>query len=257
MPVPDFQSLMLPILKALSGSAETPIAEVRARVADAEGLTADDLRELLSSGQSVFTNRTSWAVVHMVIAGLVERLRRGVYRLTTEGERLLLQPPPRIDLKVLLQYPSYVRWRTGKSTPSVNHNDAQTKQRVRPEEALERADQQLREALEADVLDRVCEAPPAFLEQVGRDLLIAMGYGGGDAKRGRVIGRSGDGGIDGTIRQDSLGLDEVYLQAKKYAVGNAVGESDLRNFAGRSMPQARARACSSPRPPSPRPPRTM
>ena len=97
---------------------------------------------------------------------------------------------------------------------------------------MDHAARQLREALEADVLDRVRQAEPVFLERVVVDLLIAMGYGGGDAAMGRVTGRSGDGGIDGTIREDALGLDEVYLQAKKYAAGNTVGENDLRNFAG-------------------------
>ena len=101
-----------------------------------------------------------------------------------------------------------------------------------PEEELDRIVRQLRSELEADVLDRVREAPPAFFEQVVVDLLIAMGYGGGDAAMGQVTGRSGDGGIDGTIREDALGLDEVYVQAKKYADGNTVGEGDLRNFAG-------------------------
>ena len=101
-----------------------------------------------------------------------------------------------------------------------------------PEEALEQAVQQLLEALEAEVLHRIYEAPPSFLEKVVVKLLIAMGYGGGDPARGRVTGRSGDGGIDGTIREDPLGLDEVYVQTKKFAEGNTVGEGDLRNFAG-------------------------
>lgn len=101
-----------------------------------------------------------------------------------------------------------------------------------PEEELERVVQQLCDELEADVLDRVRKAPPAFLEQVVVDLLIAMGYGKGDAAMGQVTGRSGDGGIDGTIREDALGLDEVYVQAKKYADGNTVGEGEVRNFAG-------------------------
>ena len=101
-----------------------------------------------------------------------------------------------------------------------------------PEEALDHAAAQLRQALEADLLDRVRAAPSTFLERVVVDLLIAMGYGGGNAARGRVTGQAGDGGIDGTIREDALGLDEVYLQAKKYAAGTTVGEGDLRNFAG-------------------------
>ena len=112
-------------------------------------------------------------------------------------------------------------------TPSQDEDISDT-----PEEALVRADRRLRSALEVDVLQRVRDASPAFLEQAIVDLLIAMGYGDGDAAKGRVTGRSGDGGIDGTIREDALGLDEVYVQAKKYAEGNAVGEGDLRNFAG-------------------------
>ena len=236
MPVPDYQSLMLPALKALHGSAETPISDVRARVAVAEGLTPEDVRELLpNSSQSVFTNRISWAVIYMTRAGLVERVRRGIYRLTAEGERLLDQTPPRIDNKLLGNYPAYAEWRTRKRTPlAVGDSGSAMPDDVAdtPEEVLNAASLQLREALEADVLERVQEADSAFLERVVVDLLIAMGYGGGDDAMGQTTGRPGDGGIDGTIREDALGLDEVYIQAKKYAAGNTVGESDLRNFAG-------------------------
>ena len=236
MSIPDFQSLMLPVLKALSGNGDTPVSEVRARIAAAERLTPEDLREMLPSGrQPVFANRVSWAVMYLGQAGLLEKLQRGVWRLTAEGEKSLANAPPRIDMHYLRNYPAYVAWRTGKHTPSSSgeavlalpDDSADT-----PEEALGRAVSQLRDTLEVDVLDRVHNAEPAFLEQVVIDLLIAMGYGGGDAKMGRVTGRSGDGGIDGTIREDALGLDEVYVQAKKYADGNTVGEGDLRNFAG-------------------------
>ena len=236
MPVPDYQSLMLPALKALYGSAETPISDVRASVGVAEGLTPEDVRELLpNSSQSVFTNRISWAVIYMTRAGLVERVRRGIYRLTAEGERLLDQTPPRIDNKLLGNYPAFAEWRTRKRTPlTVGDSVSATPDDVAdtPEEVLNAASLQLREALEADVLERVQEAESAFLERVVVDLLIAMGYGGGDDAMGQTTGRPGDGGIDGTIREDALGLDEVYIQAKKYAAGNTVGESDLRNFAG-------------------------
>ncbi len=227
---------MLPTLKVLSGGVETPISKVRTRVAAAEGLTADDLRELLPSGQQpVFVNRVSWAMFHMVGAGLAEKVRRGMYRLTAEGERLLAQAPPQINLKLLSNYPAYVVWKAKKHTSSPKAENAPVPPddgADTPEEALDRAAKQLRYALESEVLDRVREAEPAFLERVVVDLLIAMGYGGGNADMGRVTGCSGDGGIDGTIREDALGLDEVYLQAKKYAVGNTVGESALRNFAG-------------------------
>ena len=219
---------MLPVLKVLVSGAETPISDVRERVAAAAGLTPEDVRELYVGGKRVFSNRINWAVTYLKHAGLVERIRRGSYRLTAEGESLLAQAPPRVDLKFLRNYPAYVKWRPRKSTPLAPLDDAPDT----PEEALDHAARQLREALEVDVLDRVRQAEPVFLERVVVDLLIAMGYGGGDDAMGRVTGRSGDGGIDGTIREDALGLDEIYLQAKRYAAGNTVGENDLRNFAG-------------------------
>ena len=236
MAVPDFQSLMLPALKAIAGGTEIPLSEVRARIAVAEGLTPEDVRDMLPSGrQPVFVNRVSWAMTYLGLAGLTERVRRGVYRLTADGEMLLAVPPSRIDMNYLRKYPTYVAWRAGKGTPSSNGDavsDQPEDSMDTPEEALEKAAGLLRKSLEADVLDRVRKAAPTFLEQVVVDLLIAMGYGGGEAAKGRVTGRSGDGGIDGTIQEDELGLDEVYVQAKKYADGNTVGEGDLRNFAG-------------------------
>ena len=236
MPIPDFQSLMLPALKVLSDGEEKPVSEIRNHIAKAQGLTPEEMQELLpSSRQSVFVNRVSWALMYLGRAGLSERVRRGVWRLTAEGEKLLANAPPRIDMNYLRNYPAYVAWRTGKNTPPLSEDAALMSpddSADTPEEELDRVVQQLCNELEADVLDRVREAPPAFLEQVVVDLLIAMGYGGGDAERGRVTGRSGDGGIDGTIREDALGLDEVYVQAKKYAYSNTVGEGDLRNFAG-------------------------
>ena len=236
MAVPDFQSLMLPALKTLAESDEMPLSELRARIAVSQELTKEDIRETLPSGrQPKFTNRVSWAVVYLGFAGLAERVRRGVYRLTTEGEAVLVDPPSRIDMNYLRKYPAYVAWREGKTTPSSNNEATDTQSADSldtPEEALDKAARFLRESLETEVLTRVRDAEPDFLERVVVDLLIAMGYGGGDAAMGRVTGRSGDGGIDGTIREDTLGLDEVYLQAKRYGDGNTVGEGDLRNFAG-------------------------
>ena len=236
MSVPDFQSLMLPFLKALSDGSETRVSKIRERVAVAEGLTPHDMQEMLPSGrQSVFVNRASWAVMYLGRAGLTERVRRGVWRLTAEGARLLAGAPSRIDMNYLRKYPTYVAWRAGKNSPP-SSGDAESMlagdSADTPEEAMEKAARHLLDTLEADVLARIREAPPAFLEQVVIDLLIAMGYGGGDVAMGRVTGRPGDGGIDGTIKEDALGLDEVYVQAKKYAEGNTVGEGDLRNFAG-------------------------
>ena len=152
MPVPDYQSLMLPALEALSGGVEVPLSKVRERVAAAEGLTAEDMRELFSrSHQTIFTNRVSWAVIYMQRAGLVEKVRRGVYRLTAEGERVLAQAHPRIDNEFLGRYPAFVKWRAmsnvrkqnkGIAVPGPLDNIADT-----PEEALDRVIQQLRDTL--------------------------------------------------------------------------------------------------------------
>ena len=224
---------MLPCLKAFSVGGEEKLAEVRKQVAISESLTEDDLREKLSSGTPVFTNRMAWAVVHMVRASLLERLGRGVYRSTPECERLLSRSPSRIDMKLLAGYPKYKEWRKKDQTSGKGHADNGEGSVVNtPEEVLSNAARELNSTLEADVLERVRNAGPSFLERVVVGLLIRMGYGGGDPENGRVAGGSGDGGIDGKIREDALGLDEVYVQAKKYADGNTVGEAELRNFVG-------------------------
>ena len=237
MSVPDIQSLMLPALKALSSGAEMTVSEVCTHVATSEGLTPEEVWEKFPSGrESVFENRTGWAVREMTHTGLIERARRGVYRLALEGKKLLDQAPSRIDYELLRGYTAYVEQQLRKNTLSVSSDSAKPvlseDASITPEEALDRYTQKIRDELEDMVLDRVRDAPSSFLERVIVDLLISMGYGGGDTAMGQVTGRPGDGGIDGTIREDALGLDEVYLQAKKYAADNTVGESDLRNFAG-------------------------
>ena len=214
--IPDTQELMLPVLNALDDGAETPLSEVRERVAAKLGLNAEDLLKTNPGGKApLFRVRIKHATNQIKRGGLVERVRPAVYRLTGKGAQLLAQKPSEIDIKVI------------KSTPVTPQDRLDT-----PEEALDHVVRQLSRELEADVLDQVRQAAPAFLEQVVVDLMIAMGYGDGDDAMGQVTGGSGDGGIDGTIREDALGLDEVYLQAKKYADGNTVGESALRNFAG-------------------------
>ncbi|MDE0077137.1 MAG: restriction endonuclease [Chloroflexota bacterium] len=235
MPVPGFQLLMLPALTALSDGQETPVSKVRARVAQSEGLSQSDLAEMLPSGrQTVFANRVSWAVIFMERAGLLERSNRGIYKLADEGRKLLKRGPKVINNRLLRDYPSFVEWRkranessrTSKDETDTDHQITDT-----PEELMDHAHRQLRGDLQTDVLERIRQAPPEFLERVVLDLLRSMGYGGGDPSMGRVTGGPGDGGIDAAIREDALGLDEVYVQAKKFEK-NTVGEGDLRNFAG-------------------------
>jgi len=233
MPVPDFQSLMLPVLRALADGKDTPVRQVRERVASTEGLTDEDLREMLPSGRArVFANRVAWALSYLLRAALVARVRRGVYRIADEGERLLAKPPGRLDIPYLRRFPSFVDGEKKRQREPARKREPTAERSGTPEEALEAADRELTEALEAEVLDRLRRASPSFLERVVVSLLVAMGYGGGDASMGRVTGGAGDGGIDGTIKEDKLGLDEVYLQAKKYASGSTVGVGELRNFVG-------------------------
>lgn len=236
MPVPDYQSLMRPTLRAVASGDAVPVKEIRELVATSENLSLADQQERVPSGQqTLLANRVSWALLYMSRAGLVEKVRRAVYRLATEGKQLLAESPTQIDIKVLRQYPAYVQWEASKRDSGGQkggNGDKPPNGNQTPEEAFEHAGQELRSSVEAEVLERVMAGSSDFLEQIVVDLLIAMGYGGGDSQRGQVTGGSGDGGIDGTIREDALGLDEIYVQAKKYAVGNDVGVGPLRNFAG-------------------------
>jgi len=229
MPLPEFQAIMLPAFEALADGHETRLSVVRRRVADAFRLTQKELRETTPGAASpLFTVRTRWAVTRLVRASLVRQARRGMYQLTDEGKLLLSTESGEIDLQLFQK-------RVGGDAvlkPGTLTDLSKTESQDTPEEALDQAVSQLRAALEKDLLQRLQEAPSEFLERAVVDLLIAMGYGGGNADRGRVTGRSGDGGIDGTIKEDALGLDEVYIQAKKYARDNSVGVEALRSFVG-------------------------
>ncbi len=233
MPVPDHQSLRVPTLRALVDGAPTPVAELRARVAVAAGLTSEDVSEKLPSGQTRFRNRVHWALLALERAKLIARVSRAVYQITTEGENLLAQNVTHISEEMLWTYPAFAEWQNGVRSRRVPTDRRVEKSAVEtPVETVDRAARELRAILEDEVRERIYKASPAFLERVVVDLLIKMGYGGGNAEMGRVTGRSGDGGVDGTIREDALGLDEVYIQAKRYSEGHTVGEPDLRSFAG-------------------------
>ena len=236
MSVPDFQTLMLPVLKACSGG-ETEKVTIRAAVAKAMALSESDLAEMLPSRKmTTYANRVAWALSYLSIAGLLERARRGVYRLTPEGEAVLQNPPPRIDMKFLDRYPAYAEWRRGSRSEGAAPVSASPSsgelQTATPEELIESNFQTLTRALEGELLERLRQVDASDFESIIIDLLIAMGYGGGKAEMGRAIGRSGDGGIDGIIREDPLGLDIVYVQAKRYGEGNTIGRPDIQGFAG-------------------------
>jgi len=227
---------MLPALRALSNEREMRVSEIRERVAIAERISPRDLQERGPSGRETkFATRTLWALTHLLEAGLVSRMRRGIYAVTDQGRKLLDGGCSHIDLNALRKHSGFAEQSPAEAPaqqPSGGHNGTHEEPTVSPEEVLDQAARTLHSALEAELLELVRGAGPAFLEQVVVDLLIAMGYGGGDTSMGRVTGRSADGGIDGKIKEDRLGLDEVYVQAKRYAAGNPVGEPELRSFAG-------------------------
>lgn len=230
---------MLPVLKVVAAG---PIAapDLRARIAELLGLSEEDLAELLPSGrQTTFTNRTAWANIFLQRAGLIRVVKRGIYEATHAGAAVLQQPPPRIDLKFLAQFPSYVDWRKRSAAPrdASTTGDVDDPQTVattstNPEEQIERSHKELTATVEADLLDRLRGVSPGQFEGIIVDLLVAMGYGGGRAEMAKAIGRSGDNGVDGVVREDKLGLDVVYMQAKRYAATNAVGVAEVRDFIG-------------------------
>lgn len=224
---------MLPLLTVASTRAEITVQDARDLLAKEFALTDEEREQLLPSGrQRTFSNRVAWAAVYLGQAGLLSRPGRGRIQVTDPGRAVLATPPDRITIRFLEQYRAFKEFRTrpGKPRPldvaSPGDDEEQT-----PEERIEAADHALAAALERELLERVKNVTPAFFERLVLDLLIRMGYGvaGGDA--GQHLGRSGDDGVDGVIREDKLGLDVVYLQAKRWG-DQPVRRPDVQAFTG-------------------------
>lgn len=237
MPIPDYQFLMLPVLKA-SDNGEVRIGAVVESLADDLKLTDDERAQLLPSGkQTVFSNRVHWAKSYLSKAQLVELTRRGHFIITPLGQSVLQQNPAGIDNRFLEQFEGFRQFRERSSednagTVVIPDPDVEDLKQT-PDEIMRAAHQQIDSALGQDLLDRVRNAPPDFFERLIVNLLLSMGYGGSRAdKAGRTLGRSGDDGVDGVIDQDALGLDRVYIQAKRYAAGNNIGSGAIRDFFG-------------------------
>lgn len=238
MSVPDFQSLMLPILKFAGDGKEHSQGELKEAVAGQLQLTEADRKELLPSGrQPRFDNRIAWSSVYLKKAGLLESTGRGRFRITRVGMDVLRSNPSSINTKFLMQYPSFQEFQ-GNANHIEKTGEKGTEIDKTPEEVLEASYLGLKQELAQELLDRIMACPPAFFEQLVVDLLVAMGYGGSRKDAGEAIGRSGDGGIDGIIKEDKLGLDVVYIQAKRW--DRTVGRPDVQAFAG-SLEGQRAR----------------
>jgi restriction system protein len=237
MAVPDYQSLMLPLLQlAEERKEDISTDDAVAALATRLKLSGDDLKEMLPSGvQRTFDNRVGWAATYMKKAGLLESTRRGFYRITSRGKELIATKPATINVKLLKQYPEFLEFRQLKGTRSVAKMTSQAELPdvavATPSEALENAYENLRDELAGELLLRLKKTTPAFFERIVVELLVKMGYGGSRADAGKAIGKSGDGGIDGIIKEDKLGLDVVYIQAKRWD-SNSVGRPDVMQFAG-------------------------
>lgn len=231
--IPDYQTAMLPTLRALATGAVRRATEIRDEVAQFFKLTDDELRELVPSGQkTLFSDRVSWALTYMKKAGLLETPKRAHYRITQRGRELLGTNPQRIDLTVLARYPEFVEWKERSDAPKPIKSPSETtlESVQTPEESLDSAYLALRGTIEADLLDQVKALSPAFFERLVVQLLVSMGYGGSLKDAGKAIGKSGDGGIDGIIKEDQLGLDVIHIQAKRWQ--NTVGRPEVQSFAG-------------------------
>ena len=233
MPIPDYQTLMLPLLRYYADGAVHSISEVTHALAKEFKLTDDELRQLIPSGrQSLFYNRVAWARTYISKAGLLSTSKRGYFSITKAGAKVLADKPDGINTRYLRQFPSFMEFKDtrhdGDSSSEAAVPLAETKES--PEEQIESAHAQLKRALAAELLSRIGLAAPVFFEHLVVELLLKMGYGGSRQDAGRAIGRSGDGGIDGIINEDRLGLDSIYLQAKRW--DSPVGRPEIQKFAG-------------------------
>lgn len=233
MTIPDYQTLMLPLLKFAGDAKEHTKREALTTLAAQFKLTDDELKELLPSGnQAVFDNRLGWARTYLKNAGLIQYTRRGHFRLTARGRSVLGEAPQRIDVALLRQFPEFVEFQSRKKTTgSGTSSELPADSAETPEELLEAGYLKLRKGVEAELLARVKSCPPEFFERLVVRLLTTMGYGGSLADAGKAIGKSGDGGIDGVIKEDRLGLELLYIQAKRWD-GATVGRPEIQKFVG-------------------------
>ena len=229
--IPDYQTLMKPVLE-LAATGETKISDAVSQLETAFGLTEEERSELLPSGkQTRFANRVHWAKSYLKQAGLVRNTRRGHFAITEEGCRVLQANPDEIDAKYLERFDQFVEFKSRTNTNGSAAQDSLAQGETTPDEAMRIAYQQINDALAADILERLRNSDPAFFEAVIVDLLIKMGYGSG-TQSAKVLGRSGDDGVDGVINLDPLGVDQVYVQAKRYGASNPIGSGAIRDFYG-------------------------
>lgn len=236
MAIPTYDQLMLPLLKLAGAGLASNLPTAEKLLAEEFKLSDEERTLLLPSGQqSALRNRTGWASFYLMKAGLLVKPKRGYFEITPRGRDILKSPPPSIDKFFLSKFPEFVEFLSG-STPSTNSSASHfapadtISNVVTPDEALQGAYQQLRSELASEIHAKLLQISPEFFEQVVVELLVAMGYGGSRRDAGERLGKSGDGGIDGIIKEDRLGLDVIYIQAKRWQ--GTVGRPELQKFVG-------------------------
>ncbi len=228
MAVPDFQTLMLPVLQYYGDKLEHTKQETINTLAVKLKLTKEEINDLLPSGnQYRYDNRVGWAITYLVKSGLLNRTSRGRYVITNRGLDVIKEKPEKINMKYLEKFPEYVEFKSFRREiePKIDDSEIST-----PQEQLESSYLELRTQLSHDLLNRVMKSSPTFFEKLVVKLLVELGYGGSRIDAGQAIGRSGDDGIDGIIKEDKLGLDVVNIQAKRWE--KSVGRPEIQAFAG-------------------------
>jgi restriction system protein len=232
--IPDYQALMRPVLEA-SKDGEVRISDVVNQLADRFQLTEDEREELLPSGkQTKFSNRVNWAKSYLKQAGLVRVTRRAFFEITDRGQKALDDSDAEINNQYLKQFDEFKEFqeRSRETRIDIETSLKDSAGESTPDEILRSAYKNIQATLSTDLLDRVREVSPTFFEHLIVDLLLAMGYGGTAEDAGRALGKTGDNGVDGVIDQDPLGVDQIYIQAKRYAEGNTIGAGNIRDFFG-------------------------
>lgn len=233
MAIPDFQTLMLPLLELANGGAVYYIHDAVNQLADQYDLSVEERTQLLPSGQQpAFYNRVGWARTYMKKAGLLEDPKRGYFKITQRGKDVLAEKPTRIDMKFLRQFPEYIDFKQSVREKTEEEMEEEDLEGLTPEEALENAYQKIRTDLSEELLEYIMNSTPGFFEKLVVELLVKMGYGGSQRDAARAVGQRGDEGIDGIIDEDRLGLDTIYIQAKKWEKATSIGRPEIQKFVG-------------------------
>lgn len=231
--IPDFQTLMLPLLELVSDGNEYTIAGCRDVLADRFSMTEEERNQRLPSGAAnTFYNRLAWAKTYLERAGLLVKVKRGVFTISETGAKVLKNSPAKIDTSYLQRFTAFNEFRSKSTESSIEDNSISLPKEVRatPEEALDIAYKNLRDDLAGQLLAQIKASHPSFFEKLVVDLMLKMGYGGPDDNAGTVTSYGHDNGIDGVINEDTLGLDVIYLQAKRWE--NTVGRPEIQKFVG-------------------------